>query len=239
MATFVLVHGAWQASWCWSQIAPLLENLGHRSVAVDLPGHGTDRTPLNAITMQHYVDALIRIVEMSDEPPILVGHSMGGLITMVAEARSDALAGLVYVAANIPPDGSSMLALVEQYDPGFPGSFVWASDGRTARITPEGARQFLYHLCPQSTIDEVLPLLTPEPVAPFEAPITTTSACFGPVPRYYVETLQDRAVPLRLQRSIQARVGFNRVFSLDTDHSPFFSAPAGLTSCLDSVASAR
>jgi hypothetical protein len=82
----------------------------------------------------------------------------------------------------------------------------------------------------------VLPLFTSEPVAPFEAPITTTPARFGRVRRYYVETLHDRAVPLRLQRSIQADFGFERVFTLDADHSPFFSTPSELTACLSAVA---
>jgi pimeloyl-ACP methyl ester carboxylesterase len=236
MATFVLTHGTWQASWIWRDVAPMLERQGHRAIAVDLPGHGADLTPLGEIRMQHYVDAVARTIDTLDEPPILVGHSMGGMIAAVAEARSEALAAVVFVAANVPASGKSMLSVVEQYDPGFPASFVWAADQRTAAITAGGAREFLYHLCPPSTVDEVLPLFTWEPVAPFEAPITTTPGRFGRVRRYYVETLQDRAVPLRLQRSIQAGVGFDEVFTLDADHSPFFSAPSELAACLSLVA---
>ncbi len=37
---FVLVHGGFHAAWCWSRTIPELERLGHRAVAVDLPGHG-------------------------------------------------------------------------------------------------------------------------------------------------------------------------------------------------------
>jgi len=239
MATFVLTHGTWQASWCWREVTPMLESRGHRAVLVDLPGHGADETPLHEIRMQHYVDAVAATIDALDERPILAGHSMGGMIAAVAEARFDALEAVVFIAANIPASGSSMLSVVEQYDPGFPASFVWAADRKTATITPEGAREFLYHLCPRLTIDQVLPLFTPEPVAPFEAPITTTTGRFGRLPRFYIETLQDRAVPLRLQRSIQAQVGFKRVFTLDSDHSPFFSLPAELAACLNAVAASR
>jgi len=236
MATFILTHGTWQASWIWRDVAPMLERQGHRAIAVDLPGHGADRTPLGEIRMQDYVDAVARTIDTLDERPILAGHSMGGMIAAVAEARSELLTAVVFVAANIPANGKSMLSVVEQYDPGFPASFVWAADQKTASITPDGAREFLYHLCPPSTVDEVLPLFTWEPVAPFEAPITTTPGRFGRVRRYYVETLQDRAVPLRLQRSIQAEVGFEGVFTLDADHSPFFSTPSELIACLSAVA---
>jgi len=236
MATFVLTHGTWQASWIWREVVPMLERRGHRAIAVDLPGHGSDRMPLGEIRMQHYVDAVVRTIDTLDEPAILAGHSMGGLIAAVAEARCGALAAVVFVAANIPANGQSMLSVVEQYDPGFPASFVWAADRKTASITPEGAREFLYHLCPPSTIDAVLPLFTSEPVAPFEAPITTTPDRFGRLRRYYIETRHDRAVPLRLQRSIQAEVGFDAVFTLDADHSPFFSTPSELTACFSAVA---
>jgi pimeloyl-ACP methyl ester carboxylesterase len=214
----------------------MLERRGHRAVVVDLPGHGADTTPLHEIRMPHYVDAVARTIDALDERPILAGHSMGGMIASVAEARFDALEAVVFVAANIPANGKSMLSVVEQYDPGFPASFVWAADRKTASITPEGAREFLYHLCPPSTIDDVLPLFTSEPVAPFEAPITMTPDRFGRVRRFYVETLHDRAVPLRLQRSIQAGLGFEQVFTLDADHSPFFSTPSELTACLNAVA---
>ena len=37
---FVMVHGGFHASWCWSRTIPELESLGHTAIAVDLPGHG-------------------------------------------------------------------------------------------------------------------------------------------------------------------------------------------------------
>jgi pimeloyl-ACP methyl ester carboxylesterase len=236
VASFILVHGAWQGAWCWRQVTPLLERCGHKAVALDLPGHGADRTPPNGVTLAHYVDAVVRAVEAQREPPIVVVHSIGGLLASVAEARLHALAAIVFIAPNLPPDGSTMLAFVDEYDPGFPASFVWADDGRSASISPAGVRQFLYNECPASVVDDVLPLLTPEPVAPFEAILRMTPDRFGRVPRYFVETLQDRAIPLRLQRATQARVGFSRVFSIDADHAPFFSAPEDLAASLDSIA---
>jgi hypothetical protein len=79
--------------------------------------------------------------------------------------------------------------------------------------------------------------MMPEPIAPYEAPIVTTASRFGAIPRYYVETLRDRVVPIAMQRAIEASVGFRRIFSLETDHVPFFSAPAELAACLEAVAS--
>jgi len=82
----------------------------------------------------------------------------------------------------------------------------------------------------------VMPLLTAEPIGPYEAPFTTTDQGFGRVRRYYVETRRDRVVLPAIQQDIQARIRFERVFSLDAGHGPFFSRPNELVSCLDSVA---
>ncbi len=236
MATFVLIHGSWQASWCWERLTPLLESRGHCVVAPDLPGHGTDRTPLHEVTLGTYVKAIGDVVRGCSEPPILVAHSMGAAISALAEAQPDAVAALVYVAGLLPPNGSSMLDVVGTFDPAYLGQISWAADGRSVLIAPGGAREFLYPECPPTLVDATIPRLAWEPIAPYEVPTITSAEKFGRVPRYYVETLRDRVVRPELQKTIQAEMRFDRVFSLDADHSPFFSAPDDLASSLDAVA---
>jgi pimeloyl-ACP methyl ester carboxylesterase len=236
MATFVLVHGSFYGSWSWREVVPRLEQLGHRVVTLDLPAHGTDRTPIEHATLPGYVEAVARVVRAQDRLPILVGHSMGGPIAGLAEAEPASTAALVFVAGLLPPNGAPMVQALERFDPEYLAQAIWAPDRRSVRISPEGTREFLCSLCPREVADEVVRRMIQEPIAPYETPIEMTDESFGRVPRYYVETLRDKVVPLSLQRSIQAQVGFKRVFSLDTDHAPFFSAPEALTSCLDSVA---
>lgn len=55
MSTYVLVHGAWFGKWCWNQVTPLLEQVGHNVITLDLPGHGNDMTPAKDITMETLV----------------------------------------------------------------------------------------------------------------------------------------------------------------------------------------
>jgi hypothetical protein len=85
-------------------------------------------------------------------------------------------------------------------------------------------------------VTDALARFTPEPVAPFEVPLYTTANRFGRVRTCYVECMQDRVVPIDLQRRMQQQAGISRVFSLNCDHSPFFSAPHELMACLRSVA---
>lgn len=95
--TILLVHGAWHGSWCWADIVAQLEADGFETVAVDLPGHnapGSSARKWN--TLASYVDHVHSAIDAIDGEVVLVGHSMGGLVTQrVLETRSVASAVLV------------------------------------------------------------------------------------------------------------------------------------------------
>ncbi len=78
----LLIHG-WSSS--WFAVSPLLPLLGerYRCLAVDLPGYG-DSPPLDArATIPGYVAMMADLIrEVSDQPVVLVGHSMGGMISL-------------------------------------------------------------------------------------------------------------------------------------------------------------
>ena len=52
-----------------------------------------------------------------------------------------------------------------------------------------------------------------------------TPAGAGTVPRLYIEALQDRSVPIGVQRTMQRLVPGAQIASIDTDHAPQLSAP--------------
>ena len=59
-------------------------------------------------------------------------------------------------------------------------------------------------------------------------PISVTEGNFGRVPRVYIECLRDRAIPPALQKRMYTAMACRQVISMDTSHSPFFSAPQAL-----------
>ncbi|MFE7531412.1 alpha/beta hydrolase [Kitasatospora sp. NPDC057542] len=122
--TFVLVHGAFANSFSFAPLQAELGLLGHRSVAVDLPGHGFAATYLRAyqapqdleglatapgaikgVTLADNVAHLIGILERAKRngPVVLVSHSRGGLTaTVAANQRPDLIDRIVYVSAWCP-----------------------------------------------------------------------------------------------------------------------------------------
>jgi hypothetical protein len=77
--------------------------------------------------------------------------------------------------------------------------------------------------------------LTPEPIAPLVTPPELSERNFGRVPRVYIETLCDDAVSLAAQRQMVAALPCAELISMNTGHSPFFSAPQQLAGHLASL----
>ncbi|XRQ13835.1 alpha/beta hydrolase [Actinomadura welshii] len=119
--TFVLVHGSGTSSFMWAPVQRELALLGHRSFAVDLPGHGLDAqypvayqapqdleawaeepSTLAGVTLQDNIDTVTGIVRRLAEhgPVVLVGASLGGTaITGAANQTPELVDRLVYISA--------------------------------------------------------------------------------------------------------------------------------------------
>lgn len=112
MATFVLVHGAWQTASTWDLVVPRLQQGGHQVVVPQLTGLENNEVALSpAITLRTHIQDVVEVLTRDSlDHVILVGHSYAGMIiTGVAEQIPDRLDRLVYVDAFIPDDGQSVL----------------------------------------------------------------------------------------------------------------------------------
>jgi pimeloyl-ACP methyl ester carboxylesterase len=87
----VLVHGGAAHSRWWDHVAPLLA-AGRRVAAMDLSGHG-DSGRRTVYSLDIWADELIAVAEAAGiaGPPVLVGHSMGGFVTLTAARRHGAV----------------------------------------------------------------------------------------------------------------------------------------------------
>jgi len=70
MARFVLVHGAFGGAWCWEPVIGPLEAAGHTVEALDLPGGGDDRTPVEGVTLASCSERVCDVLAARPEPAI-------------------------------------------------------------------------------------------------------------------------------------------------------------------------
>jgi pimeloyl-ACP methyl ester carboxylesterase len=101
--TVVLVHGLGGSHLNWDLLAPLLTPHA-RVLALDLPGFGLSEPGHRLATVQNNVQVLDRFVrEVAGAPVVLVGNSMGGMISILQAARQpDTVRGLVLLDPAVP-----------------------------------------------------------------------------------------------------------------------------------------
>ena len=240
MARIVLVHGAFAGAWIWEPLAPLLEAQGHTVEAPDLPGHGDDRTPVAEVTLDAYAERLCEVLGERAEPAVVVAQSMGGMVATQAAARcAERIQAIVYVAAFVPQDGQSLVALTrlpEGAGDQTQANMVVEGDPPMATVPDEVTRRTTFAACSDEVAAWALPRRRPQPLLPFTQPAELAGLDLAAIPRSYVLCTQDQSIPPPLQRRMLETAGCEPVIELDTDHVPHLSRPAELAAILDRLA---
>jgi pimeloyl-ACP methyl ester carboxylesterase len=111
--TVVLVHGLGGSHLNWDLFAPLLAPRA-RVLAIDLPGFGRSEPGDRRTTVHDNVQVLDRFLrEVAATPVVLVGNSMGGMISILQTAASpETVNGLVLLDAAVPGPRRSLDPLV-------------------------------------------------------------------------------------------------------------------------------
>ncbi len=98
----VLIPGLWLDGSSWDEVVPFLQQAGHKTDALTLPGMESRDADRSKITLRDQVEAVVAVIDSFDsadgEVVVLVGHSGGGAIAHAAvDARPTRVARVVYV----------------------------------------------------------------------------------------------------------------------------------------------
>ena len=231
--TFILIHGAWQGAWAWETIVPRLKALGHDAIAVDLPGNGHNPMAPSKVNLERYAAHVANIVDATQGPIVMVGHSMGGTAAAQAcELRPERIALAIFLAAFLLPDGMSVLQFYERHlEPWMVGAHkrvTYDESGLLSSIDPASAVEVFYHKADRAQAEDAARRLTPQPEGGRRSHLSLSAERFGTVPRVYIEAREDRSVHLPLQRKMQEMSPCRAVYGLDSDHAPQLSDPDAL-----------
>lgn len=238
MSTFILIHGSWHSAWNWHKMVPILEDNGHRAIAVDLPGMGRDKTPIQNVTLQMSVQHVCTIIDSIEASVILVGHSKNGIvISQVAEYRPQKIEKLIYLAAYLIPNGKTQAEYSAQDTEGVLKPYVSRFPEINAHtLQPQIYKEGLYHDCEDDIYQMARLILSHESVETGVTALQLTDENFGSVRRFYIACLQDRAVTSFIQQKMYNETICEKVYHMDTSHSPFFSKPKELYEILAEIA---
>ncbi len=115
MATFVLIHGAYQGGWIWSPVAAQLRAAGHVVYAPSLDGCAERSAQVRpGITTETHADEIVELMRYEDlNDVVLVGTSSGGMVlTRVAELARDRVQRIVFADALALLSGETIRDIV-------------------------------------------------------------------------------------------------------------------------------
>jgi pimeloyl-ACP methyl ester carboxylesterase len=108
--TIVLVHGFWVTPRSWEKWVEHYEGKGYRVLTPTYPGFEVevealreDPSPIEALTLPAVVEHIGGIIGERDSPPIIIGHSAGGLLTQILLDHGYGAAGVAI--DSVPAEG--------------------------------------------------------------------------------------------------------------------------------------
>lgn len=193
---FVLIHGAWHGAWCWAAVINELDKRGDRAFAVDLPG--TNGNPLDRakVSLEVYVDSVVRWIDGRNlRNVVLAGHSMGGLVLPgVAAKMTRRIKRVVFVTAIVAEDGKPA------FDPGSETTkpLIQLAESRYDKSLPieameENFRKFFFQDASRELQNWVLGALCPQPMRPFLDPVPMKAFHASGIPQSYLVCEDDIA----------------------------------------------
>jgi putative intracellular protease/amidase len=224
--TYVLVHGAWADESAWGFVRNQLA-VGANVEVVNLPAHGADPTPGPGTGLNDYVKAVTKAVNKYPGKVTLVGHSMAGIIiSQVAENLPNKIDKLVYVSAFLPKNGESLNSIVDKFLNGKKlDIFEFNADYSLIGVKKEAIPAVVCDDCPQFMKDALVKYHRPDPVKGFND-VVKLGPNFKKVPKYYIHTKNDNAVPFVLQQQMVKDNGsVKKTFEMNTSHLPFVVQP--------------
>jgi pimeloyl-ACP methyl ester carboxylesterase len=107
--TIVFIHGMYMTSLCWGEWPDYFQARGYRCMAPGWPGREQSvmklreshpDPQLGQLTLGRIIEHYTSLIQDLDEKPILIGHSMGGLVVQLLLQRQAAIAGVAISSAS-------------------------------------------------------------------------------------------------------------------------------------------
>jgi pimeloyl-ACP methyl ester carboxylesterase len=226
MATYVLIHGAYQGGWIWKPVAERLRGAGHVVHAPTLEGCAERRGGVRpGITVASHAEEIAGLLFYEDlRDVVLVGTSSGGMVLVkAAEQGAERVARVVFVDALALLPGERVSDIVTR-----PAGETTTLTVAPTRADAEGR---MFADLPPALRDWAVARYTPHPIAALEAPMVPTTFWERAWTASVIRCRRARNPPEAHQRRTAERLKAPYA-ELDTGHYPMLSQPEELTRLL-------
>jgi pimeloyl-ACP methyl ester carboxylesterase len=206
----VLAHGAWADGSSWARVMSPLIAAGHKVLAASLP----------LTSFEADVAALERTLERAPGPLVVVAHAYAGAV--IAAARNERVAGLVYIAALAPDEGETVAEVFTRAPPHTRAPKL-TPDRHGLIYLPEAA--FALAFVPNATVEQqALLAATQRPISPSCITTRVGRPAWRDLPSWFLVAEQDYMIAPETQHFMAGRMRA-RARAEAVDHTPMVTAP--------------
>jgi pimeloyl-ACP methyl ester carboxylesterase len=206
----VLVHGTWVDGSSWSKVIPILQNAGHKVIAVQLPLH----------SLADDIATVKRAIDLVGGQVILVGHSYGGFVITNAAYNNPKVKGLVYLAAFAPKEGQSLNNFVDTAK--FPKGFLVVDSGGFIYLNPKMFREAFAQDVDPAEAD--IMAATQKPTSQSILAEKSGPPAWKQLPTWYQVSENDHSIPPDAERMFAKQINATTI-SLPSSHASPLSHP--------------
>lgn len=178
----LFVPGLGHGAWCFEPWQNQAAESGYSSYAMSLRGHGGSggQNDLGRTTLRDYVHDVLQVIAGLEQPPVLVGHSLGALVVQEVLSRYPARAGVLLTPIPAAGAPATVGAMIKRR----PGQMVRATFGATIRLRdddlfadlpPEVARDYASRVGRESPWAQYA-MLRPRRLGPVDSPVLVVGA---------------------------------------------------------------
>ncbi len=235
----VMIHGMAGGGWCWDDYKHFFEQKGYRCHTPTLRFHqdsiySTPNPQLGTTSILDYVADLETEIQQLDSLPIIIGHSMGGLIAQILGSRS--LAQALVLITPAPPHGiliKSKLLVIK----GFLGVFTkWGFWKKPFRPSFNGFVNSVAHLLPASQQKAIYDRLSWESGRVkieigfsmfYQNPPTEVDDSKITGPMLVIGSTQDRITPISLVNKVAKKYSAVSTYKVFPNHAHWIIGEEG------------
>lgn len=156
--TIFFIHGMWMGGWAWKNLVGYFRKKGYQCITPTLPYHDVDpkaKPPaqLGKASLLEYAAYLEKQIKKLKKPPIIIGHSMGGLLSQILASRGLGKATVVLTPA--PGHGVICINKWSVFRSFTSALFTWKFWETPQRHLPQDAVYAMMHLMDEKTQKEV------------------------------------------------------------------------------------
>ena len=221
----ILIHGAWHGGWCWDGVAKELEKKGYAATAPTMPGHH-QKDDRSTIALEDYIDKIMAVVNETDAPVVLVGHSSAGfLVQSVAAKIPEKIDHLIFINAFLLQDGKCQFDMVPPILAQGMTKAANESQDNCVPVMEDFVRNTLMADAPVEKQDELISRLVPQPLALFTTPVSIVGFDKGRFRKTVLFCTEDVSLPEGAYLGMAQGLGEHDVVKLDIGHEGLFTHP--------------